>query len=226
MACGGAPAPPPPARPVATVAKAEPARRPPPEPAPATDPLQLLQPNRIVVGIDRPPPRPAELAQRKSDYWSPCVRAFVQTQPAAARELLGEALSSYGSACTPERIELHVPRAAAPLALAGVLTGGRCELALRVSYKGTPMHGERIVLIADGTWWRSPRLEFVRDDAGEVAALALTTALVRELRRALDAHETTLRVEGARGYDDIVVGEELRLELRAMLETLDAISCP
>ena len=249
VACGGAPvAPPPPAPPppVATAA-AEPAphRERPAQPA---RPVELAPVDPIAV-LRRPGPFPVheepvlpaalrprmiELpSERKSDYWSPCVRAFVETQPAAAQEVLGEALSLYGTACTvaPARVEFRAPRAGrgAPrsdLALVGALDATTCELALRAAYHGEPIHAEQLTLIADGAWWTSPRLEFERDAGGEVAELPVTRSLVRVVRRALEAHDTLLRFESARGYEDVAIGDDHKQELRALLDALDAINRP
>jgi len=40
------------------------------------------------------------MSNKKSDFWSPCVRDFVALQPEAARDVLGEALSQYGTAAS------------------------------------------------------------------------------------------------------------------------------
>jgi len=172
---------------------------------------------------------------KKSDYWSPCVRDFVDTQPEAAREALGEALSLYSTTCTkdPERrVEFQTPRAGrtaparSPLGLIGTLGRATCELALRAAYHGEPVHAERITLIADGVRWSSPRLDFDGDDGWEVATLPFTRALARVVRRAIEARDTLLRFESAKGYEDVVVTDELKQELRVMIDALDAINRP
>jgi hypothetical protein len=182
------------------------------------------------------PVRASEISfGKKSDYWSPCVRDFVETQPEAARAALGEALSLYSTTCTkdPEwRVELQAPRAGrttpgrSPLALHGTLGRGTCELALRFSYQGEPAHAERITLIADGVWWSSSRLDFDADDGWEVATLPFTRSLARVVARAIEARDTVLRFESAKGYEDIVVTDELKQELRVMIDALDAINRP
>lgn len=182
------------------------------------------------------PLRASELVfGRKSDFWSPCVRDFVETQPEAARETLGEALSLYTTTCTkdPERrVEFQPPRtgrtapASSQLGLIGALERGTREVALRAAYHGEPVHAERITLIADGVWWSSPRLGFERDDGWEIATLPLTRELARVVKRAIEARETLLRFEAANGYEDVVVTDEMKQELRVMLDALDAINRP
>jgi hypothetical protein len=172
---------------------------------------------------------------KKSDFWSPCVRDFVETQPEAARVALGEALSLYSTTCTKDpapRVELQTPRvsrtAPAPsqLALHGVLGRDTCELALRVAYHGAPVHAERITLIADGVRWTSPRLDFDGQDGWEVATLPFTRALARVVRRAIDARDTLLRFESATDYEDVAITDELKQALRVMLDALGAINRP
>jgi hypothetical protein len=182
------------------------------------------------------PLRISELSfDKKSDYWSPCVRDFVETQPEAAREALGEALSLYSTTCRkdPERrVEFQTPRvgrtAPAPsqLGLIGALGRGTCELALRAAYHGEPIHAERITLIADGVRWSSPRLDFDERDGWEVATLPFTRALARVVKRAIEARDTLLRFESAKGYEDVVITDELKQELRVMIDALDAINRP
>jgi hypothetical protein len=172
---------------------------------------------------------------RKSDYWSPCVRDFVQTQPEVARDTLGEALSLYSTTCTggpARRVEFQTPRVgrtARPqshLGLIGALERATCELALRAAYHGEPVHAERITLIADGAWWSSPRIDLERDGGWEIATLPLTRALARVVKRAIDARDTLLRFEGAQGYEDVTVTEDMKQDLRVMLDALDAINRP
>jgi hypothetical protein len=221
-----------------------PAAQPGSVPAPVTEP-----PARAVPAPHRPalPPRPVlegeearllrarlrplELpSERKSDYWSPCVRAFVQRQPEVAREPLGEALSRYGTACSATRVEFRAPRAlrgaGSELALVGALEDAACELALRAADHGEPIGADRIALIAGGLRWTSPRLDFERTGDDEVVTIPLTRAMVREIRGVLDGRDPTLRFEGARGRDEIAIGEDARGDLRAMLDALDALGRP
>jgi hypothetical protein len=171
---------------------------------------------------------------RKSDYWSPCVRDFVQTQPEAARDTLGEALSLYSTTCSgaARRVEFQTPRLArgAPpqssLGLVGALERTTCELSLRATYHGEPVEAERITVIADGVWWSSPRIEIESDDGWEIATLPLTRTMARVVRRAAEARDTLLRFEGPRGYQDVAVTDEMKQDLRVMLDALDAINRP
>ena len=172
---------------------------------------------------------------KKSDFWSPCVRDFVDTQPEAARELLGEALSLFSTACTRDpamRVEFRVPRAgrsARPesrLGLIGALERGTCELVLEAAYHGDPVAADRITVIADGVRWSSSRLDFDRGDGWEIATLPFTRSLARVVKRAIDARDTLLRFESATGYEDVVVSDEMKQDLRVMIEALDAINRP
>ena len=176
-----------------------------------------------------------DLTNKKSDFWSPCVREFVMLQPEAARDALGEALSLYGTSCSAapvRRVEFQTPPTgrAAPvqsyLGLVGALEQTRCELALRAAFHGPPMRAERITLIADGARWSSPRIDLDEDGDWEIATLPLTRELARVVRQAADARDALLRFESARSYEDVTITEDTKQDLRVLLDALDAIHRP
>ncbi|HSS01470.1 MAG TPA: hypothetical protein VLM79_30635 [Kofleriaceae bacterium] len=180
-------------------------------------------------------PTMLDVSNKKSDFWSPCVREFVQGQPETARDVLGEALSLYSTACTggpSGRVEFQTPRAdrTAPaqssLGLVGALERNSCELALRAAYHGPPVRAERLTLIADGVRWSSPRIDFDDDDGWEIATLPLTRELARVVMRAAEARDALLRFEAGADYEDVVLTEDMKQDLRAMLDALDAIHRP
>lgn len=182
-----------------------------------------------------PSRRMVEVSVDKKTFWSPCVRDFVETQPEAARAALGEALSLYSTSCasTPShRVEFQTPAAGrtAPershLGLVGALERTRGELALRAAYHGEPVNAERITLIADGVWWSSPRIDVDDADGWEIATLPLTRELARVVRRAAEARDTRLRFEAPRHYEDVIVTDDMKQDLRVMLDALDAINRP
>lgn len=198
----------------------------------------------IVVGVagedsvDGPAVRlraPEPSFGRKSDYWSPCVRDFVQTQPEAARGALGDALTLYSTSCAgapDRRVELRTPPAgrmtppASHLGLVAALSPATCELALTAAYHGAPVDAERITLIADGARWSSPRILFDHGDGWEIATLTVTRSLARVVQQAAAARDAVLRFEGARDYQDVVITDAMKQDLRVVLDALDAISCP
>jgi len=162
-----------------------------------------------LVSVDRwlRLPTLLDVSNKKSDLWSPCVREFVQGQPEGVRDVLGEALSLYSTACTggpSRRVEFQTPRAdrTAPaqsyLGLVGALEPAGCELALRAAYHGPPVRAERITLIADGVRWSSPRIDFDDDDGWEIATLPLSRELARVVKRAAESRDALLRFEAER----------------------------
>jgi hypothetical protein len=176
-----------------------------------------------------------DISNKKSDFWSPCVREFVQGQPEGVRDVLGEALSLYSTACTggpSRRIEFQTPRAdrtaltQSYLGLVGALEGASCELALRAAYRGPPVRAERIALIADGVRWSSPRIDFDDDGGWEIATLPLTRELARVVMRTAEARDALLRFEAGAAYEDVVLTDDMKQDLRAMLDALDAIHRP
>jgi len=198
------------------------------------DPSALDPDDRFVLDrLVRLPP--LGIASRKSDFWSPCVRDFVQLQPEAARDVLGEALSLYSTTCTggpARRVEFRTPRtdrgapAQSYLGLVGALEPSRAELVLRAAYHGRPVHSEQIALIADGVRWSSQRMDFDDDDGWEIATLPLTRELARVVKRAAEARDALLRFEAAGDYEDVVLTEDMKQDLRVMLDALDAINRP
>jgi len=189
------------------------------------------------VSVDRWQRLPTllDVSNKKSDFWSPCVRDFVQGQPEVARDVLGEALSLYSTACTAgpsRRVEFQTPRAdhTAPaqsyLGLVGALERTSCELALRAAYHGPPVRAERITLIADGVRWSSPRIDFDDDDGWEIATLPLTRELARVVMRTAEARDALLRFEAGAAYEDVVLTDDMKQDLRVMLDALDAIHRP
>ena len=180
-------------------------------------------------------PTMLDVSNKKSDFWSPCVREFVQGQPEGVRDVLGEALSLYSTACTggaSRRVEFQTPRAdrTAPaqsyLGLVGALEPATCELALRAAYHGPPVRAERITLIADGVRWSSPRIDFDDDDGWEIATLPLTRELARVVMRTAEARDALLRFEAGTAYEDVVLTDDMKQALRVMLDALDAIHRP
>lgn len=196
-----------------------------------------------LVSVDRwlRLPTLLDVSNKKSDFWSPCVREFVQGQPEGVRDALGEALSLYSTACTggpSRRVEFQTPRAdrTAPaqsyLGVIGALEASSCELALRAAYRrpvvpaGPPVRAERITLIADGVRWSSPRIDFDDHDGWEVATLPLTRELARVVMRTAEARDALLRFEAGAAYEDVVLTDDMKQDLRVMLDALDAIHRP
>ena len=190
-----------------------------------------------LVSVDRwlRLPTLLDVSNKKSDFWSPCVREFVQGEPEGVRDVLGEALSLYSTACTggpSRRVEFQTPRAdrTAPaqsyLGLVGALEAASCELALRAAYRGPAVRAERITLIADGVRWSSPRIDFDDDDGWETATLPLTRELARVVMRTAEARDALLRFEAGAAYEDVVLTDDMKQDLRVMLDALDAIHRP
>ncbi|MEJ7602784.1 MAG: hypothetical protein WKG01_33160 [Kofleriaceae bacterium] len=173
----------------------------------------------------------------ESDMWSPCVRDHVRAQPDRARRALTAALARYATSCDGDRqVVLERPltggrerRGSSDVFLVGTFTSDRHEVALRVTYCGEPRpRADRAVLVSDHTTWTSLPLVFERDNAGCLAAqLPYTAALGDVLRHMIEGVEATVRFEGvAASYEEIVVGDEVRTDLRVMLDVVDALADP
>ena len=173
----------------------------------------------------------------ESDMWSSCVKDHVRAQPDRARRALTAALARYATSCEGDRqIMLERPltggrerRASSDVFLVGTFTADRYDVALRITYCGQVRpRADRAVLVSDRTTWTSLPLVFDRDSAGCLAAqLPYTAALGEVLRHMIEGTEASVRFEGvATSYEEIAVGDEVRTELRVMLDVVEALANP
>jgi hypothetical protein len=162
-----------------------------------------------------------EETSKRSDLWDPCVRDVLQDRDPATRDALGDALTGYAVTC--DRALRRIEFEPAGIGLRGVLTGARTEVALRVAYgveRSDPF--ERITILAGPLRWTSPRLDVdhVRVDL-ESAEVPFAPSLARVVRRMLDEPDASIRFETASGYDEIILSDETKQDIRAMLDALN-----
>lgn len=233
VACSAPPAPvrAPVPEPIAQPVKSESAEAEPWRPAPAPAP----RPSREEVILRGPSLQrrfgTVEEQSKRSDLWDPCVRHVLQDRDPATRDALGDALTGYTVTCdrAARRIEFE-PAAAkgqqvepAVIGLRGVLTGARTEVALRVVYGvERPDPFERITILAGPLRWTSPRLDVdhVRVDQ-EAAAIPFAPSLARVVRRMLDEPDASIRFETASGYDEVILTDETKQDIRVLLDALN-----
>lgn len=245
-ACGGASPPPrtesPPPRAPADPAVAEP--RPAARPQPPRDPRAAIVPGRPLYSnrdevILREQQRGPTLrldpsgAVAESQYWDRCVREFVAAQPESIRRALTTAFTRCATQCDPSgRIVLQLTRGSdgrdrrgmSDVGFAGSLSPQRIDLSLRLAYCGQPPPiADHVVITADNQRWTSPPLDFERDEHGcEVVELPTTRSLLRALRTAVDAPDAAVHFEGKRA-EDLVVTEDMKRDLRVMLDAIEAL---
>ena len=235
VACGAPPAPTPVktpiAAPVAAPAKSERAVAEPWRPAPAPEPRL----SREDVFLREPALRRRLGAvmedSKRSDLWDPCVRDVLQDRDPVTRDALGDALMRHTLTCdrAARRIAFEPPPARggqlepAVVGLRGVLIGARTELALRIVYWiERPEPFERITIIAGPLRWTSPRLDVEQIQPEQQAtAIPLAPTLVRVLRRMLDEPDASIRFELASGYDEVVLTEPMKQDMRALFDALN-----
>jgi len=172
----------------------------------------------------------------ESDMWSPCVKDYVRSQPERARRALPAALARYVTSCDGDRrVVFDRPLAGGRLRktgsdvfLVGTFAANQHELALRITYCGQVRpRADRAVLVSDGSTWTSLPLVFDPDASGcSIAHIPYTQALGRVVRKMIEGREASVRFEGAAQYEDIPVGDELRNDLRVMLDVVEALSEP
>src|SRR5262249_9345647 len=120
----------------------------------------------IVLNDFRRGTKPLDIAE--SDFWIPCVRAFVLAQPDVARRVLTEMFAHYTTACDADgRVVLAKPLgrdgrarpSQSDLTFAGTLAANRIDLSLRLTQCDASPDADRVAIIADGERWTSPRVE-------------------------------------------------------------------
>jgi hypothetical protein len=166
----------------------------------------------------------------ESDFFSRCVREFVQAQKPVARRAFITALTQYETSCDRDgRVVVEQPlgndsrerRGHTDVAFTGTLSAQRIDLSLRLAYCGDAVSPDHITIVADGETWRSQRLEFARDSGGcDVAELPYTRSLGRALERVVESPEASVLFEGTTG--ELAITDPIRNELRVFLEALDA----
>jgi hypothetical protein len=172
----------------------------------------------------------------ESQFWDRCVREFVAAQPEAVRRVLTTAFTRCATQCDPAgRIVLQLTRGsdgrdrrgASDVGFSGSLSAKRIDLSLRLAYCGQPPPiADHVVLTADDMRWTSPRLDFERDEHGcEVVELPTTRSLLRALRAVVDAPDGAVHLEGKRG-EDLEVTDDMKQDLRVMLDALEALQQP
>lgn len=236
---------PPPARPAATdLPPATPAV------APGDDALTVRGDRAPAAGSGDPSARSA--GERSSarfpsgslalnHTWTDCVKDFVDGQRALAREPLIDALSVYFTTCdrVERRVVVEAPRPTpsghdyafeSHIAFGAQLTKAQQRVWLSVTYHGDArIMAERIKIAADDFRWTSPSLTFERDanhPAWESAEMPYTRPLQGILRKIIDAKEVIVRFEGPKTHADLIVTDEMKQDLRLMMDALAAIKIP
>lgn len=185
-------------------------------------------------------PRSPSASQRTSPL-ADCVKDFVDAQIAPARERLVEALSVYSTTCdrVERRVVVEAPRPSpsghdyafeSHISFGGYLTKTQPKVWLSVSYHGdTPIQAERIKVAADEFRWISPPLKFEHDSSGTVwehADIPYTRNMQGIVRKMIESKDAIVRFEGPRNHADLVVTDEMKHDLKLMMDALAAIKIP
>ncbi len=223
-----APAAPPPPR---DLAVAEPPPKqpvPPPEQAPR-DPFVFMRGGRPEIVIRRGPVAPPQdLSVADNEMWSPCVRELWQAQPEPARRALTAVFRRYTVGCDADgRVTIAAPieyRSGSHVAYTGTLTRARYDLAVDVVACGPPATIDRVVLGYDGQRWASGRALADRRGNCNVASVPNGRTIRRALRDAVDARDAVVHFEGRDAPDDLPITDDMKRDLRLMLDALDALT--
>jgi hypothetical protein len=222
-----------------------------PVPAPASPPTQpaITEPTRPATRPD-PTARPGLRERRiileqdgrprgwdrytdvaESDLWDACVRDYVRAQPEAARRALTIAFSRFVTRCEPNGDFVVSPpyerRDRTHLGFEGRFLPAQSqrEILLRVAICGPPMtEPTRIAIVGDRGRWVTPRFAFERQRNCDVALVPYAPSVGRALRDAMDAGEMIVRIEGGEPpAEDLIVTDEMKQDLRVMLDAIEAL---
>jgi hypothetical protein len=198
-------------------------------------------------------PSPAPAADRQAgarfpagslglnNTWADCVKDFVDAQRSLAREPLLDALAVYFTTCdrVERRIVVEAPRPVpsghdyafeSHVSFGAHLTKTQSRVWLSVTYHGdSRILAERIKVAADDFRWTSPPLSFEHDASNpswESAEIPYTRALQGIVRKIIESRDVIIRFEGPKSHADLIVTDEMKHDLKLMLDALAAIKIP
>ncbi|HEY0987299.1 MAG TPA: hypothetical protein VGD80_09625 [Kofleriaceae bacterium] len=198
---------------------------------------------RLAERDPKPEPEPARSpsASQRNSPLADCVKDFIDAQIASAHDRLVEALQVYSTTCdrVERRVVVEAPRPTpsghdyafeSHISFGGHLTKTQPKLWLSVSYHGdAPIQAERIKVAADEFRWTSPPLKFEHDSSGTVwehADIPYTRNMQGIVRKMIESKDVIVRFEGPRSHADLVVTDEMKHDLKLMMEALAAIKIP
>lgn len=203
------------------LAVAEPVKSPPaPQQEPSDPNAWIVEANRarspreVFVDTRRnvnQPPQDRYVAER--DLWSPCVRDFVAAQPSPARRVLTAAFARYLATCDGEkRIAIDAPREYRErfVVFRGRLDAMTLDL---VACGVTPPSS--VTISYDGKRWTGIATS-TQIGACTTTSVPDMPSLRRVLRDVVDAKDVAVQ--------DVVVTDEMKRDLRLVLDALDALS--
>jgi hypothetical protein len=176
-----------------------------------------------------------------NNTWTDCVKDFVDSQRSLAREPLLEALSVYFTTCdrVERRIVVEAPRPVpsghdyafeSHVSFGAHLTKTQSRVWLSVTYHGdSRILAERIKVAADDFRWTSPPLSFEHDASNpswESAEIPYTRTLQGIVRKMIESRDVIIRFEGPKTHADLIVTDEMKHDLKLMLDALAAIKIP
>ncbi len=180
-----------------------------------------------VIVFERRFARGEPLAEARSDFWDPCVRELLASRPRGQRDELGDALSLATTTCdrSAQRATFSPPQrrayaAESYLGFAGEITPTSVRLELVIVRRGGPPP-DRITLLAGATRWTSGKLDASVEGDTATARIPYTRSVARALHAALEARDAILRFESETGGDDIVIGEDMKSDLRAFADLVN-----
>jgi hypothetical protein len=188
-------------------------------------PQEPADPNAWIIDANRPRrpilvdtrvrvvQQPLELDVAERDLWSPCVRDFVRTQSSATRRVLTAAFARYPTSCdTEKRIVIDAPPEYRDRFV--VFRGPLAAMTLDLVVCGTAPPGA-VVISYDGKRWTGIATS-TQIGACTTTSVPDMPSLRRVLRDLVDAKDVTVH--------DVIVTDEMKRDLRLVLDALDALS--
>lgn len=172
----------------------------------------------------------AELTEKRSDLWTPCVRDLVEARDRAFRNELGDALTFYTTKCDREAQhaifgppQRRFYQLNSYFGFIGDLTPRTARIELLFVRRGGPPP-ERITLIAGAARWTSQKLDALVETDVSSVKLPYTRSVARVLRKMLETDDAIVRFEAEVGSEDMLVTEEMKGDLGVFVDLADSLS--
>jgi hypothetical protein len=165
----------------------------------------------------------------------------VEAQSVLAAERLLGALSVYFTTCdkVEREVVFEAPRPVpsghdyvwgSHVSFRGRLAKAQSKVWFSVAYHGDSwIFAERIKVAADEFRWTSPQLKFARESSAAVwesADIPYTKSLQPIVRKIIESKDVIVRFEGRQSHADLVVTDEMKQDLKLMMDALAAIKLP
>lgn len=172
------------------------------------------------------------------EVWEGYLKDFLESLPLEKRHAVLAGLTRHsheynmfdtGILFEPLRHSTGPYNRASYIGLVGLLKRNAAAGFVKIRYYGvSSLFIERFKVVTDGKTFQSPPINFETDTTGKVrewANLRLDDPEVRDLvERIISSNKAVIRFQGRQYYQDLVVPDRMKNDMRAMLKAIDSIN--